>query len=50
MLGGVGIVLALILFFFWRKSGTSWKKTIAWIGLIWAGISFLFIVFVAMNS
>jgi formate-dependent nitrite reductase membrane component NrfD len=50
MLGGLGIVLAVIIFFVWRKSAKSWQRTIAWLGLIWVIVSFVFLIFLGMNS
>ena len=44
MLGGVGIVLAAIAFFSWRKSAKSWQRIVAWTAAVWAGISLVIIL------
>lgn len=40
--GGLGIVIAGILFFGWRKSHVRWKRVVAWIAGVWGGISIAF--------
>jgi hypothetical protein len=37
--GGLGLVIASVLFFRWRSSETKWKRTVAVIAGAWAGLS-----------
>lgn len=41
MLGGCGLVIAVVVFFAWQKSGQQWQRVIAWISAVWAGMSIL---------
>jgi len=49
MLGGLGLVIAAIVFFVWRKSTKQWQRVVAWIAAIWAIVSIL-IIFLAILS
>lgn len=46
MCGGLGFVIAAILFFGWRKSTRQWQRAIAWIAGIWAVISILYYIYI----
>ena len=52
MLGGLGIIIAVIAFFGWRKSTKQWQRVIAWIAGVWVLISILFyiLIFASMNG
>jgi hypothetical protein len=47
MLGGLGLVIAAIVFFVWRKSTKQWQRVVAWIAAIW-GIISIFIIILAI--
>ena len=50
MLGGIGLIIAALLLFGWRRDAIHWKRIIAWIAGIWAGVSILFYIFVFLTA
>ncbi len=48
--GGLGFVVAAILFFGWRNSEQEWKRIIALIAGIWAGISILVYLLIFIST
>jgi len=50
VLGGVGLVIAAIVFFAWRKSTKGWQRTVAWIAAAWAVVSILFYIVFASSG
>ena len=48
--GGLGIVIAIILFSSWYESEQNWKRVIAWVAGIWAGISILVYLLIFLSE
>lgn len=42
MLGGFGLVVAIVLFLIWKSSTKQWQRVVAWLAGGWAAISILF--------
>jgi predicted cobalt transporter CbtA len=45
MLGGIGLIIAIAVFFSWRKSAKNWQRVLAWIAAAWAMVSMLFYIY-----
>ena len=50
MCGGVGLVIAAIMFFGWRNSTKQRQRVIAWIAGIWAAVSIVFYIFIFLSA
>ena len=44
MLGGLGIVVGLIVYFAWRKSENRYKRGCAYLFAVWIGLSVTFLL------
>ena len=49
MCGGLGLVIAAVLFFGWRNSDKQWQKVLAWIAGIWGGLSLVGYLLILAN-